>query len=77
MKSQRIFSSCSEYLDKRFSKHGLHKEIDVLEDFLAGVKQRFRGEKAPPVVLRSAEGYHEEQVAIYQARKKFEDDYYG
>ena len=53
IKSQRIFKNCSEYLDSRFKKQSMHREIENLEGFLFKVKQVFRGDKAPPIVIRS------------------------
>jgi len=43
----------------------LKKYIEKEEEFLFKVKSVFRGDKAPPIVLRSLEGYHEQQHATY------------
>lgn len=43
-----------------------------MEQFFTEVKQFFRNDKPPPIVLRSAEGVHEEQLAIYQMRAQYE-----
>ena len=61
-KSQKIFKNCSEYLEKRLDKQSMHKDIGKLENFLFKVKQQTdtSNNKAPPVVLRSLEGFHEE-----------------
>lgn len=47
--------------------NSMHKDIDKLENYLSKVKTETdaRNNKAPPVVLRSLEGFHEEQYAIY------------
>lgn len=37
----------------------------------------FRGDKAPPIVLRSLEGYHEDQYATYKLRAMYEEKFYG
>ena len=55
----------------------MHKEIEDLETFLIKVKQVFKNDKAPPIVLRSDEGLQEEQHAIYQMRANHENKYYG
>ena len=57
----------------------MHKDIDKLENFLFKVKTETdaRNNKAPPVVLRSLEGFHEEQYAIYQQRSKYEGKNWG
>ena len=57
----------------------MHKDIDKLENFLFKVKQETdaRSNKAPPIVLRSLEGFHEEQYAIYKQRSKYEGKKWG
>ena len=60
--SQKIFKNCSEYLEQRMDSKSMHKDIGKLENFLFKVKQETnaRNNKAPPIVLRSLEGFHEE-----------------
>ena len=55
----------------------MHREIEDLESFLFKVKQVFKDDKAPPIVLRSNEGFQEEQLAIYQMRANHENKHYG
>lgn len=52
----------------------MHKEISNIEKFLFKVKHETRGDKAPPIVIRSEEGIHEEQLAIYKDRAKEDEN---
>jgi len=76
-RSVQIRNKCSKYLEKCKTKTSLNKEISQLENFLFKVKQVSRGDKAPPIVLRSEEGIQEEQHAIYTNRMLHEDRHYG
>ena len=55
----------------------MHREIEDMDNFLSKVKEVVQKGNAPPILLRSAEGLHEEQLAIYQMRTAFEKENYG
>lgn len=77
--SQKIFASCSEYLEKRLDSTSVNREIGRHEKFLSKLKQQTDAtdNKAPPIVLRSLDGFHEEQHAIYKQRSKYEGKNWG
>lgn len=68
--TNRLFKDCTKYLNQRESKNdGAKKTFKKHETFLFKVKQMHRGDKAPPIVLRSLDGYQEEQpdqMQMYQ-----------
>lgn len=59
--TNRLFKDCTKYLNQRESKNdGAKKTFKKHETFLSKVKQMHRGDKAPPIVHRTVDGYQEE-----------------
>ena len=77
-KAQRLFDSCSDFLNQRLSKESLHRDLENYDKFLGKVKDEYsESSKKPPIVLRSHDGLQEEQFAIYQMRTNHETKYYN
>lgn len=68
IKTQKLFESCSEYLDQRHHQQSVHSEIRNLEQFLS--QSRPYPEKPEPIIVGSQHGPSEDMHAIYKLRQR-------